>query len=141
MMPMPTPAANRAVRAPALAMRSALSMVKKYGDAQNAKNSDQQAPQHEDAAVAQEDEHRDAAGHVAAGGDRRRAGAGGPGLDVGPVPGVGHIGGGHDGQLSAFTTSWGTVSCTPVASGSSIIATSASNDWAMSSWNCRATDA
>ena len=37
MMPMPTPAANSAVRAPALAISSALSTVKKYGEHQNAK--------------------------------------------------------------------------------------------------------
>ena len=35
---MPTPAAKMAVRAPAFAMRRALSIVKKYGEHQNAKN-------------------------------------------------------------------------------------------------------
>ncbi|WP_180935176.1 hypothetical protein [Nocardioides ungokensis] len=36
--PMPTPAAKRAVSAPAFATRMALSVVKKYGEHQNAKN-------------------------------------------------------------------------------------------------------
>ena len=37
MIPMPTPAANSAVRAPALAIRRALSTVKKNGEHQMAK--------------------------------------------------------------------------------------------------------
>ena len=38
MMPMPTPAAKSAVMDAALAMSSALSTLKKYGEHQNAKN-------------------------------------------------------------------------------------------------------
>ena len=76
--PKPTPAAKIAVMAAAFATRSALSIVKKYGDAQKAKTSDQQAPEEEDAAVSEEDQDRDGAGHVVPGRHRRPAAGAGP---------------------------------------------------------------